>query len=124
MDYPFVMLCIMSLQLKTPVEFHVRAKAKKETADCAGLCNTYIRKGKIYKFVITLNLDVIYGSKYSMQAVIAHELIHACQMEHGFFNEGHHHDNKFQSLAKHLHDLLSTAGYKIEPLFDPKTDNT
>lgn len=117
-----ILVCAKALQLARPVELRIRTKARRDSKDLAGYYEPQLRAGKIIRHIVILNLGVIATSNYSLNAVIAHELIHACQMEHGFFDENHHHDKKFQKMAEKLREILKDIGYSVEPLYDEKVD--
>jgi SprT-like family len=84
------------LGLQKPFDIRIKSKAHKWAA---GFCEQHTRKGKIIRHVITIYLPSIIASNYTLESVIAHELIHAWQAENGELIEGKYHGRVFQDIA-------------------------
>ncbi len=102
------------LGVEKPYEIRISSKPHDWAA---GFCEQRMRKGKIIKHVITLYLPSIIASGFSLESVIAHELIHAWQAEEGILLEGQYHGEDFAYAAA---DVEQTFG--IDEVYDPEND--
>lgn len=118
----FLFVCKGFLGITLPVEIRIKPKAPRAVNDATAICETRERKGKVIRFVIFVYHAECMQSEYSLIDVIAHELVHAKMIEHGVFNEKHHHDKRFQKLCKLLESKMPAFGYKLGELYNPKTD--
>jgi hypothetical protein len=120
----FVHACVGLLDIKKPVEIRMRThpKGDKRARCIAAWYEPRERKGKVVGHVIVLNLTNIVESGYNVSDVIAHEICHAAQMEHGIFDDNFHHDAKFQALCKILRKECKKLGFPLGRLYDPKVD--
>lgn len=117
-----IAFCREALQIKLPVDITLKTKAKKTERDLAGYCDSRFRRGKLVRHVIVINLDVSGESGFNIHDTIAHELIHAAQIEHGVINENYFHDEKFQAVASILAENLREMGFNIGELYSSETD--
>ncbi|CAB4134504.1 SprT-like [uncultured Caudovirales phage] len=114
--------CCDLLAVKKPVEIRLRTHARKSEKGLAGFCEPRFRNKKITGYVIVVNLITVVESDYSLADVIAHEICHCAQFEHGIFDENHHHDKRFQMLCKILEKNLKKLGYPVGKLYNKKVD--
>jgi hypothetical protein len=121
-DNLFIIACIKLLGIKARVQIKMNPKAYGEFKDVSGACETRYRLTKVIGHVIIVNLDSCYQSRYSINDVIAHELVHAKMIETGIHNDNWHHDTKFQKVCKCLEREMKKAGFEIGKLFSPITD--
>lgn len=96
--------------------YEIRIKSKGHEW-AAAFCEQHTRKGKIVKHVITIYIPVMISSKFSLEAVILHELIHAWQAENDILVESEYHGWEFQNMASELEKI-----FKIPNIFSPDTD--
>lgn len=121
----FIIAAKQILGFKKPVEIRIHPDGygkTKEIRGYSGWCDTQLRKGKILKHVLHINMPSVYESKYRMTDVIAHEMIHAIMIERNRFNEKKHHDKKFQKICKMFEENMRTLGFTIGELYNPNTD--
>ncbi len=100
--------CEGGLQIRKPVNIIIKTQVKGEIGKLAGYCDSYFRKGKISGHKVVIHLDTVFSSEYSINDVIAHELIHASMMENGLFN---------------LTEDLNNLQFNIGTLYDPNIDD-
>jgi len=125
MDYAILIKFLQeSLLITLPIEIRLNTRASNSTKELAGYCDTRMRKGKIIRFVIVINLDVCMECNYSIIGVIAHEAIHASMLEHNIFNDEKHHCKKFQEIARILETELQKLNIDTGPLYCPEYDVT
>lgn len=116
------------LDLKKPIELRIctdrpRAHREYETpCMAAAWYEVRVRKGRIMRHVININLRVCVESRFALNDVIAHEVVHAAQHEHGIFNQNFHHDEKFQKLCRYVRKEMKKAGYPLGKIFDKNSD--
>jgi predicted SprT family Zn-dependent metalloprotease len=117
------MACIAILDIKKPVEIRLLNKNKhKVNGEFAAWAETRNRKGVVYKHVISVNINVNIEQEYTLQDVIAHELVHSIMLERNKFNEKYHHDKTFQNICKILETGLAEINMPVGALYDPDTD--
>jgi hypothetical protein len=114
--------CRAALKITKPIEIRIKTHASRGAKDLAGYCEERLRMDKPIGFIIVLNSTVIRESGYSMLDVLAHEFIHACQLENGFFSDESHHDETFQRLAYHLKEGANEIGIPLGELYNPEVD--
>ena len=119
----FILACAGILGIKSPVDIRMRTKdSSKRTGQLAGFAETRMRKGKIVRHVIFVNLKVCAESEYNLADVIAHELVHSLMLETNTFDDNHHHDIRFQKLCELLEAELYDQGMPVGKLYNPETD--
>lgn len=118
----FILACHGLLGLKKPVEVRIKMTKKPLVGGAAAWYEERMRKGKTVSHVITIDLRTLIGSRYTMVDVIAHEMCHAAQVEHGIFNHEHHHDEKFQALCRYLKKECAKIGFPLGRLYSKETD--
>jgi predicted SprT family Zn-dependent metalloprotease len=119
----FIMACIAILDIKKPVEIRLLNKNRhKVNSIFAAWAETRLRSGKVIKHIVSINLNRNIESEYSLQDVIAHELVHSVMMEYGKHNENYHHDKTFQNICKVLEKGLAELNMPVGALYDPVTD--
>lgn len=118
------------LSIRKPIEFRIGVNTKQKfvVKNAAACYKGQFRKGDLYKHIIYVNTDLsvnlmAQGHKgFALSDLVCHELIHAAMMEHGSFNSGFHHCEKFQAAAILLRKELNKLGFSIGPLYNPETD--
>lgn len=118
----FVLACVQMLDIKSNIEIRMRPVGKGKYKELAGVCETRYRKNKVIGFVIFINMDVCIESKFSLNDVIAHELVHAIMIENDKFDHTYHHDSRFQNICRELQKEMIKAGFKIGDLYSRHTD--
>lgn len=119
----FILACAGILGIKCPVDIRLRSRdSNKRTGQLAGYAETRIRKGKIVRHVIFINLNVCLESEYRLADVIAHELVHSIMLETDVFDDNSHHDARFQKICQILEAELYDQGMPIGALYNPETD--
>jgi hypothetical protein len=118
----FVLACIQLLDIKSNIEIRMRPRARGAYKELAGCIETRLRKGKIIGFVIFVNMDVCVGAEFSLNDVIAHELVHAVMIENDKFDHKYHHDSRFQSICRQLQKEMIKVGFKIGDLYSRHSD--
>lgn len=118
----FILACHGLLGLKKPVTLRILTDKKPLVGGACAWYEERQRKGKTIRHVITINLRSLIGSSFLMVDVIAHEMCHAAQVEHGIFNPEFHHDKKFQGLCRYLKRECKKLGFPLKKLYNKETD--
>jgi hypothetical protein len=118
----FVLACIQLLGIESNIEIRMRPRARGAYKELAGCIETRLRKGKIIGFVIFVNMDVCVGAEFSINDVIAHELVHAIMIENDIHSNAYHHNSKFQNICTELEKEMVKAGFEIGKLYSPDSD--
>ena len=113
-DFKIITDAVEYLGLQKPFDIRIKSKEHKWAA---GFCEQHTRKGKIIKHVITLYLPSMVSSRFSLESVILHELIHAWQAENDILVEGEYHGWEFQDTARELERI-----FKVPNIFSPESD--
>ena len=125
MNEMFIIAVTDILGFSKPVEIRIHPQntnLPKTERELAGWCDTFLRKGRITKHVLHINLRVCIESEYSITDTIAHEMVHAIMIENGKFNEEKHHDTRFQNICTALENNMRELGFEIGTLYNPETD--
>lgn len=93
--------------------------SSKSVDDADAIYETHLRKSKVYKHKITVYLGNYSGR--SLEALIAHELIHAWQAENDYQDI---HGESFIKTARYLTRELSKWGYEVPGIYIPDLDVT
>lgn len=93
--------------------YDIRIKSKRHDW-AAGFCEQHTRKGKIVKHIVTVYIPTAMDSEYTLESVIAHELIHAWQAEQGYLTEGNYHGVEFQEMSEDITDTFGIANIFCE----------
>lgn len=119
----FILACIGLLGIKKPVEIRLlNVNKHKVKGEFAAWAETRVRSGKVIKHVVSVNIHNNVECGFTLQEVIAHELVHSLMLENGKHNDKWHHDKTFQSICKLLEKGLAAINMPVNPLYSPDSD--
>jgi hypothetical protein len=114
-----IKICVEFLNIKRPYQVVLQTSLKN--SDWFAYHTASIDdNGKILKHIIKITMQDI--DKYDLNTIIAHEFIHAWQLENGI--TGKMHGKRFQNMAEELQDELESYGYILDPIYREDIDST
>ena len=100
------------LEIKKPYRIIIKPKFKpnKNRAQCWAR----YKAGKLVRHDVEINLHNIEGDMRKIDILIAHEFVHAWQVEQGIMDSKNYHDKHFRSMAKKLGKYLGLENIYVK----------
>jgi hypothetical protein len=112
--HDLIVKIVRFLDIKKP--YRIIIKPKFQPNKNRAQCWARYKSGNLVRHDIEINLHKIETDLRSIDVLIAHEFIHAWQVENGVLDSDNCHDKKFQKMAKKLGKFLNFDNVFVESI--------